>query len=117
MTLGTPGADSQVPSDLQVLNNIIDFGLNVQEAVEAPRFGTTSFPRSPWPHESYPNQLELEGRIPGSVADELRDRGHQVETIGPWGIANGFAPIMVDPESGAYNGGADPRKESVIVGW
>ena len=117
MTLGTPGTDSQVPSDLQVLTNIIDFGLNLQEAVEEPRFGTNSFPRSPWPHETYPNQLELESRIPIGVADQLRDMGHQVESIGPWGIPNGFAPIMVNPDSGAYNGGADPRKESVIVAW
>ena len=117
MTLGTPGADSQVPSDLQVLTNILDFGLNVQEAVEAPRFGCNSFPRSPWPHETYPNQLELEDRIPEGVADSLRDLGHRVERVGPWGVSNGFAPVMVDQESGTYVGGADPRKESVVVGW
>ena len=117
MTLGTPGADSQVPSDLQVLNNIIDFGLNVQEAVEAPRFGVNSFPRSPWPHETYPNQLDLEDRVPESVAEGLNDLGHRVDRVGPWGVSNGFAPVMVDPESGVYVGGADPRKESVVTGW
>ena len=117
MTLGTPGADSQVPSDLQVLNNIIDFGLNLQEAVEAPRFGVNSFPRSPWPHETYPNQLDLEDRVPEGISESLNDLGHRVDRVGPWGVSNGFAPVMVDPESGAYVGGADPRKESVVLGW
>jgi gamma-glutamyltranspeptidase/glutathione hydrolase len=117
MTLGTPGADSQVPSDLQVLNNIIDFGLNLQEAVEAPRFGVNSFPRSPWPHETYSNQLDLEDRVPEGISESLNDLGHRVDRVGPWGVSNGFAPVMVDPESGAYVGGADPRKESVVLGW
>ncbi len=117
MTLGTPGGDSQPQSNLQVFNNIVDFGMNVQEAVEAPRFCGYSFPRSPWPHESYPNQLGVENRVSATTMDQLRDLGHQVEPTGPWGISNGFAPIMVHPDSGVYNGGADPRKESVIVGW
>ena len=117
MTLGTPGGDSQPQSNLQVLNNIIDFGLNVQEAVEAPRFCGYSFPHSPWPHDSYPNRLEIEDRVPATMIDQLRDLGHQVEPTGPWGISNGFAPIMVHPDSGVYNGGADPRKESVTIGW
>ena len=49
MTLGTPGGDSQPQSCLQVFTNIVDFGLNVQEAVEAPRFCGSSFPQSPGP--------------------------------------------------------------------
>ena len=117
MTLGTPGGDSQPQSNLQVFNNVVDFGLNIQEAVEAPRFCGYSFPRSPWPHTSYPNLLELEGRIPSDVADSLRDKGHDVREIDAWGVSNGFAPIMVDNENGVYCGGADPRKESVMLGW
>ena len=117
MTLGTPGGDSQPQSNLQVFNNIVDFGMNVQEAVEAPRFCSNSFPRSPWPHREYPNRLELEGRVSEELVDSLRDRGHEVEVVGPWGIRNGFAPIIVNPETGVYHGGADPRKESVMLGW
>jgi gamma-glutamyltranspeptidase len=56
-------------------------------------------------------------RFPASTLERLRDLGHRVEPAGPWGISNGFAPILVDQGSGAYNGGADPRKESVIFGW
>ena len=117
MTLGTPGGDSQPQSNLQVFNNVVDFGLNIQEAVEAPRFCGYSFPRSPWPHTSYPNLLELEDRIPSDVADSLRDKGHDVREIDAWGVSNGFTPIMVDDENGVYRGGADPRKESVMLGW
>jgi gamma-glutamyltranspeptidase/glutathione hydrolase len=117
MSLGTPGGDSQAQCDLQVLSDIVDFGMNVQEAVEAPRFCGYSFPQSPWPHNEYANRLVLEGRISSSVADALRDNGHDVEITGPWGVSNGFAPILIDQETGVYHGGADPRKESVMLGW
>jgi gamma-glutamyltranspeptidase/glutathione hydrolase len=117
MTLGTPGGDSQPQSSLQVFTNLVDFGLNVQEAVEAPRFCSYSFPRSPWPHREYPNRLQVEARMPQGVIETLRDLGHQVEEVGPWGVRNGFAPILVNPETGVYHGGADPRKESVMLGW
>lgn len=117
MTLGTPGGDSQPQSNLQTLCNIIDFGMNVQEAVEAPRFCGYSFPQSPWPHEEYPNLLEIEGRVSPDVVDSLNDKGHQVKVIGPWGVPNGFTPILVNPSDGVYHGGADPRKESVMLGW
>ena len=117
MTLGTPGGDSQPQSCLQVFTNIVDFGLNVQEAVEAPRFCGSSFPQSPWPHRTYPNRLQVEGRLSQAVLDALNTRGHQVEVVGPWGIRNGFAPILVNPQTGVYHGGADPRKESVMLGW
>ncbi len=117
MTLGTPGGDSQPQSNLQTLCNVIDFGMNIQEAVEAPRFCGYSFPQSPWPHEEYANFLEIEGRVPQDLVDALIDKGHQVKVIGPWGISNGFTPILVNPSDGVYYGGADPRKESVMLGW
>jgi gamma-glutamyltranspeptidase/glutathione hydrolase len=117
MTLGTPGGDSQPQSCLQVLTNIVDFGLNVQEAVEAPRFCGASFPQSPWPHRTYPNRLQVEGRFSPALVEALTARGHRVEAVGPWGVRNGFAPILVNPETGVYHGGADPRKESVMLGW
>jgi gamma-glutamyltranspeptidase/glutathione hydrolase len=117
MTLGTPGGDSQPQSCLQVFTNMIDFGLNVQEAVEAPRFCSSSFPQSPWPHRTYANRLQVEGRFSQALIEALNARGHQVEVVGPWGVRNGFTPIVVNPETGVYHGGADPRKESVMLGW
>jgi gamma-glutamyltranspeptidase/glutathione hydrolase len=117
MTLGTPGGDSQPQSCLQVFTNIVDFGFNVQEAVEAPRFCGSSFPQSPWPHRTYPNRLQVEARVSQAVVEALTARGHQVEVVGPWGVRNGFTPILVNPQTGVYHGGADPRKESVMLGW
>ena len=53
-----------------------------------------------------PNRLTLESRISRETAGALAEMGHDVETIGPWGIVNGFTPIVAD--NGAYSGGADP---------
>src|SRR5262245_37313869 len=117
MTLGTPGGDSQPQSGLQVFTNMIDFGLDVQEAVEAPRFWGWSFPQSPWPHRSYANSLQVEARLSRDVVATLDARGHQVEVVGPWGVTNGSALIDVNPDVGVYQGGADPRLESVMLGW
>ena len=117
MTLGTPGGDSQTQACLQVFTNVVDFGLNVQEAVSAPRFCGYSFPASPWPHKVAPNRLVLEGRISSEVSDQLRHQGHEVDVVGPWGVVNGFVPIIVDQSTGVYRGGADPRRESVMLGW
>ena len=117
MTLGTPGGDSQPQSNLQVLTNMVDFGLHVQDAVEAPRYCGYSFPQSPWPHREFPNRLEMEGRVSADLVEALNHLGHQVKEVGPWDIRNGFAPIVVDPEAGVYRGGADPRKEPVMLGW
>jgi gamma-glutamyltranspeptidase/glutathione hydrolase len=117
MTLGTPGGDSQPQSSLQVFTNIVDFGLHVQEAVEAPRFCGASFPQSPWPHRTYANRLQIEARVSTALVEALNARGHRVEVVGPWGVRNGFTPILVNPQTGVYHGGADPRKESVMLGW
>tara|TARA_Y100000588_G_scaffold354084_1_gene408026 strand:+ start:71 stop:445 length:375 start_codon:yes stop_codon:yes gene_type:complete len=117
MTLGTPGGDSQPQSNLQVFSNIADFGMDTQEAVEAPRYCGYSFPRSPWPHREFPYRLDVESRIDPEVISDLGKKGHKVEAIGPWGVRNGFTPLMIDPDSGVYCGGADPRKESVVLGW
>jgi gamma-glutamyltranspeptidase/glutathione hydrolase len=117
MTLGTPGGDSQPQSCLQVFTNLVDFGLTVQDAVEAPRFCGASFPQSPWPHRTYPNRLQVEARLSPAVVEALTAKGHQVEVVGPWGVRNGFTPILVNPQTGVYHGGADPRKESVMLGW
>jgi len=116
MTLGTPGGDSQPQSNLQTLCNVIDFGIDGHEGLEAPRFCGYRFPQLPWPHEDYPDLLEVEGRVSQEVMDGLNEKGDLVKVIGPWGVPNGFAPILVNAAGGVYHGGADPRKESVLLG-
>jgi gamma-glutamyltranspeptidase / glutathione hydrolase len=76
MVTGSPGADDQVMRTIQTLLNIVDFDMNMQQAIEAPRWSTRSFPASPFPHTMYPGDLLLEGRIPDPVKADLEKRGH-----------------------------------------
>src|SRR5436309_9152699 len=92
MVLSTPGGDNQDQSLIQVLLNIIEFGMNVQEAVEAPRFQTLHFVSSFDDHRINPGVLNLESRIPKEVADVLVARGHRVEMQAAWG--NPSAPTI-----------------------
>src|SRR3954470_20534202 len=93
--LGSPGGDGQVMRTMQTLINMVDFGMNIQLAIEAPRWSSRSFPASPFPHTMYPGDLWIEGRISNSVRDALSERGHKVEVRGPWSM-NDSAGILVD---------------------
>lgn len=114
---GTPGADTQVQSNLQVLTHVLDCQFNVVEAVEAPRWrhlqnGT----ESTVPH-TCADELLLEERFPTDVQDKLRGLGHPVRTIGPWEATGSMMLIQVDPATGALFGGADPRRDGYAIGW
>ena len=118
MPFGTPGGDMQCQSMLQTFLNIVVFGLDVQQAIEAPRFGTFSFPNSFWPHEYLPGKLKLESRIARSTGDELAGRGHDVEWWPQWTRATGnMCAILVDHEQGTLTAGADARAEAYAAGW
>ena len=88
LVTGSPGADDQCMRTMQTLLNIVEFGMNMQQAIEAPRWSTRSFPASPFPHTMYPGDLWLEGRIPDAVRAELERRGHKVTMRGPWSMNN-----------------------------
>lgn len=118
MPFGTPGADMQPQSMLQTLLNIIDFDMDVQQAIEAPRFGTFSYPESFWPHTYRPGRLCLEGRIPRDVGDDLEQRGHAVEWWPEWTrTAGNVCAIIVDHDEGTLAAGADARAEAYASGW
>jgi gamma-glutamyltranspeptidase/glutathione hydrolase len=109
---GTPGGDVQVQSNLQVISNVIDYGMNPQQAVEAPR----------WQHHQAPGTadggiLEIEDRIPADTIAELTRRGHQVRAIGPWAHGSAYQLIAVDEETNAYMGGSDPRTDGHAAGY
>ena len=117
MTFGCPGEDAQPQGMVQVLSNVVDFGMNVQEAIEAPCAISWSFPRSFWPHEYRPGFLGVESRVPKDVREELRARGHDVHDYPEFTpAASGVCAITVDSR-GTLAGGADPRRESLAVGW
>ncbi len=114
MALSTPGGDNQDQAMLQVLLNIIDFGMTAQEAVEAPRFQTEHFYSSFANHEFSPGKLNLEARISKAVVDQLTARGHRITMQGPW--SNSSAPTVIMLRDGVLHGGADPRRARFIFG-
>jgi gamma-glutamyltranspeptidase / glutathione hydrolase len=116
MVTGSPGADDQVMRTIQTLLNMVDFGMNMQQAIEAPRWSTRSFPASPFPHTMYPGDLLLEGRIPESVKTDLEKRGHKVTMRGPWSM-NDSAGIVIDWATGTVSAAADPRTTAMGLAW
>jgi gamma-glutamyltranspeptidase/glutathione hydrolase len=111
MILGSPGGDDQVMRTMQTFLNVVEFGQNVQQAIESPRWTTTSFPASPFPHTMHPGALAVESRIPQTVQDALTAKGHKLTVSGPWSLSE-MAVIQVDPKSGFLSAGADPRVDA-----
>ena len=113
MILGSPGGDDQVMRTMQTLINVIDFGMNVQQAIEAPRWTTRSFPASPFPHTMYPGDLSIESRISDSVKSALAAKGHKFpqRPAGPWSMGS-LAGIIVEGKTGSVSAGADPRVDA-----
>jgi gamma-glutamyltranspeptidase/glutathione hydrolase len=116
MVLGSPGGDDQIMRTLQTLLNMIDFGMDVQQAIEAPRWNTRSFPASPFPHTMYPGDLSVEARVPETVRQTLIAKGHKLRVSGAWTLGSNGA-IVIDLKSGTLSAGADPRVEAYAWAW
>ena len=117
LVLSTPGGDNQDQSLIQVLFNIIEFGMNVQEAVEAPRFQTLHLVSSFDDHRFNPGVLNLEDRILKPILDDLAARGHKVEVQTAWGNPSAPTVIRFYSESGVIEAGADPRRGRYAIAW
>ncbi len=103
LSYGVMGGDMQPQGHVQVLLNLIDFGMNVQEAGEAPRFRHSAA------------GLALESGVSAEARFALSERGHRlVDTIGAFG---GFQGILMDPKSLVLMGGSDPRKDGCAIGF
>jgi gamma-glutamyltranspeptidase/glutathione hydrolase len=113
LIFGTSGADGQPQTHAQVMTSVFDFGLDIQSAIEAPR----------WLSGRYlVNQpegfLTMEGRFPLEVIEELRRRGHQVNIAEDWSSIMGCAHgIIIHPENGLRMGGSDPRSDGAAIGY
>src|SRR5207248_4040080 len=116
MIVGSPGGDDQVFRTMQTLLNVVDFGMNVQEAIEAPRWATRSFPASPFPHTMYPGEMSVEQRVPEAVRPAVVARGHTPRVSGPWTMGS-LAAIMVDSKTGVLSAGTDPRVDAYAIAW
>lgn len=118
MGFGTPGGDVQSQAMMQVFLNVVEFGRTVQQAVEAPRFATSSFPNSFSPHTYLPGRLNLESTLPSEVIEAMRAKGHDVEIWPPFPAANGaVCAVMHDRATGWLHAGADPRREAYAMAW
>ncbi|MDA7948365.1 MAG: gamma-glutamyltransferase family protein [Hyphomicrobiaceae bacterium] len=118
LAFGTPGGDVQIQAMAQVAANLLCYGMNVQAAIEAPRFATYSFPSSFAPNDYHPGLLMLEERIDRETGDKLAHRGHTVEYWPEltW-KAGGVCAIHVDQENGGeLQAGADPRRAARAFG-
>lgn len=107
LAIGTPGSYGILHTTLQMLLNVLEFGATVQEAIEAPRFrlfeGTT---------------MEIEERVPETTRAALTALGHELRLLPPWSISvGGGHGILIDPQTGARLGGADPRRDGYAIGY
>jgi gamma-glutamyltranspeptidase/glutathione hydrolase len=112
---GTPGANIQVQTNLQLLTNIIDLKLNVQQAVEAPRWQHLNAPEQSSEEESGLGVLQIEDRVPAHVIEELTDKGHEVAPLAAWGHGSSVQ-LMEVLANGTYAFGSDPRCEGHASG-
>lgn len=118
MPIGSPGNDVQPQAMAQVYLNTMVFGMSPQEAVEAPRFATFSYPRSSAPHSYDPGLLKLEGRIGEETLRSLRGMGHDARAWPDWeAAAGGVCTIVRNERSGMMEGAADPRRPAGVAGW
>jgi len=105
--IGTPGSYGILQTTLQMLLNRLDFGMNIQAAIEAPR--VRAFERT---------RVDAETRIAPDVLDGLRARGHEIhpEELWTWHVGGGHG-VAIDPDTGVLTGGADPRRDGVSVAF
>ena len=108
MVFGTPGGDGQDQWTLQFLLNYVDFGMDLQQALDAPTVHTVHFPSSFYPRQSFPGRLVAESRIPREVISALEDRGHEVTLTGPWSNGKVLA-IRSNRDRGTIAGAASPK--------
>ena len=117
MVFGTPGGDAQDQVTLQFFLNYVEFGMNVQEALDAPTVYSIHFPSSFYPREAYPGRMVAEGRIPSEIVSELQRRGHEVDLTPAWTHGKPMG-IRYDKARGVIAGGVAPKGNiGYALGW
>jgi gamma-glutamyltranspeptidase/glutathione hydrolase len=106
---GTPGAHWQVQANIQLLSNVLAWGMDLQTAQERPRWlmGESSHANN--------TRIRVETRAGEAVIDGLAELGHDVEVMGPWAAGNAEQLIGRDPSSGVYTGATEPRRLGCTV--
>lgn len=105
MSFGVMGGEYQAMGHMQFLTRVFDYGLDIQAAMDRPRFMVDPFT----------GEVEMEGTVPETVVNELRAMGHSISKPGkPIG---GSQAVQIDWESGVLTGGSDPRKDGCAIGY
>jgi len=116
LVFGVMGGDFQAQGHVQVLVNMIDFGMNVQEAGEAPRIEHEGSPTPTGkPGDPKGGLIKAERGFPASVLRDLERRGHQVNTVVTGN--GGYQAILIDPRTGILHGGTESRKDGSAAGY
>lgn len=115
MTIGCPGGDHQAQANLQLILNVLAFGMNPQEAVESPRFSTQSVTNSFYPHTYYPGQLAVESAMPDQTVRELKTLGHDITLVASAGM--GATVSTRNPDTGVLASSGDPRRACYAISW
>ena len=106
LALGTPGSYGICQTQTQALLQHVDFGLDIQRAIEAPRLRVMDG-----------STVHVESRVASSVIQELCNRGHLAQATDPWTMmVGGMQGVTCDPNTGGMQGGADPRRDGYAVG-
>jgi gamma-glutamyltranspeptidase/glutathione hydrolase len=106
LSLGSPGSTRIITAMPQILMNVIDYGMNLQQAIHAPRIHCGG------------GAVEMESRIPPSVQEALKAKGHTVTVRGAMDLYFGGAQaVMLDPRTGKLYGAADPRRDGFAIGY
>ncbi len=107
ISFGIMGGFNQSQAHAQFVSNVVDFGMNIQAAMEAPRFTKLTFSGC---------DLEMESRIPQSVRDNLAKRGHEIKVLGSYASDTGGGQAVLRNFSSKVNFGAsDPRKDGAAI--
>ncbi|WP_018099271.1 gamma-glutamyltransferase family protein [Sinorhizobium meliloti] len=115
-TFGTPELDVQTQAMLQVFLNVFNFGMDIQEAIEMPRFATFSFPATSYPNDHLSNQVWIEDRLPQYVLDGLGQRGHETYKWPRFTRkASAVDAIFLDRTTNFIRAGADCREPSYAI--
>ena len=115
MTIGCPGGDNQAQANLQLILNVLVFGMDPQQSVEAPRFASQSVTNSFYPRVYLPGQLNVEAVISEDVRSKLASLGHKIVEVDNCGL--GAIVTHRDPDSAVLSAGADPRRTTYAIGW
>jgi len=107
LSLSTPGSWGILQTTPQMLMNVLDFGMNVQQAIDQPRLRV---------YEK--TVVEMEERFPVNMRTDLENRGHEIRVLESWSLnVGGAQAIQFDAKEGVFQGGADPRRDGVAAGW